>query len=251
MFSHLKKPLVFFDLETTGVDPYNDRIVQLAAIKYTSDGRKTNHEWIINPGVPIPKAASDVHGITDEMVNGKPSLGDIAKELAELFDGADLGGYNVKNFDIPLLAVEFERIGLVLDVESIHVVDAMRIFQMKEPRTLAAAYAKYCNKELVDAHNAIADVEASVEVCEGQLALYEDLPKDVADLHMYCFPKDPDSFDAEGKLRFVDGQLTINFGKNKGKTLQYLSIHDPRYLEWIINSNFSQKVKTAIREVIS
>ncbi|NCO04856.1 MAG: 3'-5' exonuclease [Candidatus Magasanikbacteria bacterium] len=246
----LTRPLVFFDLETTGVDPYNDRIVQLAAIKYFPDGQKTTHEWIVNPGMPIPKGASDIHGITDDMVQDKPLLGDLTKDLATLFDGVDLGGYNVKNFDIPLLAVEFERIGLPLDTEQIKIVDAMKIFQIKEPRTLTAAYKKFCGKELTDAHDAMADIVASVEVLEGQMAQYDDVPSTVTDLHDFCFPHDPDAFDAEGKLRFVDGALTINFGKNKGKSLQFLSTNDPGYLEWILKSNFSDKVKEALRDVL-
>ncbi len=246
----LTKAIVFFDLETTGTDIYTDRIVQLAAIRYETTGEKKSHEWIINPGIPIPKGASDVHGITDEMVRDKPRLGDITASLAALFDGADFGGYNVKQFDIPFLAMEFERIGLTLDTEQSRIIDAMRIFQIKEPRTLSAAYQKYCNKTLDDAHHAMVDVLASVEVFEGQLQAYTDLPHTVDELHEYCFPPDPDAFDAEGKLRYVQGELTINFGKNKGKTLTYLAVNDPSYLSWILNSQFSSKVKNVIMDVM-
>ncbi len=247
---NLKRPLVFFDLETTGIDVYRDRIVQIGAIQIMPDGTKTEHEWIINPGIPIPKGASDVHGITDEMVADKPKLGDIGAELAKLFTNVDLGGYNVKNFDIPMLAEEFNRIGLSLDTEDIKIVDAMTIFKIKEARTLAAAYQKFCGKELVDAHDAMVDIRASMEVLDGQLSHYDDLPYSPAELHEYCFPADPDAYDAEGKLRFVDGELTINFGKNKGKTLQYLAMNDAGYLEWILNGSFSDKVKEAIKKII-
>ena len=216
---NLTRPLVFFDLETTGVDVYRDRIVQIGAIKVMPDGTKTEHEWIINPSMSIPKGASDVHGITDDMVVNKPKLGDIATELAELFTDTDLGGYNVKNFDIPMLAEEFNRIGLNLDTETIKIVDVMTIFMRKEQRTLSAAYKKYCGKELVDAHDAMADIKASMEVLDGQFAHYNDLPYSPAELHEFCFPADPDAYDVEGKLRFVDGELAINFGKNKGQTL--------------------------------
>lgn len=246
----LSRPLVFFDLETTGVDVYNDRIVQLAAIKINTDGSKEEFNWLINPGMPIPKGSSDIHGITDDMVADKPRLGDLAAELSALFDDVDLGGYNIKNFDVPLLGVEFSRIGLSLDTETFKMVDPMQVFRIKEPRTLTAAYQKYCGKELVDAHDALVDIRASLEVMEGQLAHYEDLPKTPEELHEYCFPKDPDAYDAEGKLRFVDGDLTINFGKNRGKTLQSLSLNDPGYLEWILNGTFSEKVKTAVREAL-
>jgi len=246
----ITKPLVFFDLETTGVDPYNDRIVQLAAIKFMPNGTQTEYNQIFNPGIPIPKGASDVHGFTDEMVKDKPLLGDKVKELAELFDNSNLGGYNIKNFDIPLLGAEFTRIGLELDIENIKILDSMKIFQIKEPRTLTAAYKKYCDKILVDAHDALADIKASIEVFEGQLKHYEDIPTSVEQIHEYCFPKDPDTFDAEGKLIFIDGELTINFGKNKGKSLQHLSMNDPGYLEWIMRGTFSEKVKSAIKEAL-
>ena len=247
---NLTRPLVFFDLETTGVDVYRDRIVQIGAIKVMPDGSKNEYEWIINPSMPIPKGASDVHGITDDMVVDKPNLGDIAQELAELFTDVDLGGYNVKNFDIPMLAEEFNRIGLTLDTKNIKIVDAMTIFMRKEQRTLSAAYQKYCGKELVDAHDAMVDIKASMEVLDGQYTYYDDLPNSPDELHEFCFPTDPNAYDAEGKLRFVDGELTINFGKNKGQTLQNLASNDPGYLEWILNGSFSDKVKEAIKDVM-
>lgn len=247
----LTKPLVFFDLETTGVDIYNDRIVQIGAIKLFPDGKQETYEWLINPQIPIPAGAAAVHGITDEMVKDKPTLGDLAEELARVFDNADLGGYNVKQFDIPLLKEEFGRIGLALDIESVKIVDAMRIFQIKEPRTLAAAYQKYCGKEMTDAHDAMVDISASLEVLEGQLATYSDLPVSVDGLHDFCYPADPDAYDVEGKLRFVDGHLTINFGKNRGKSLEFLSQEDPGYLQWILGGSFSEKVKEAVRAALT
>lgn len=246
----LTKPLVFFDLETTGVDVFNDRIVQIGAIKLDPDGSKQTFEWLVNPQMPIPAGAAAIHGITDADVKDAPTLGDIAKELAEVFDGADLGGYNIKNFDVPMLREEFNRIGLSLDTESIKMVDAMKIFQIKEPRTLSAAYQKYCGKEMKNAHDAVADIEASLEVFYGQLDHYDDIPRTVDEVHEFCFPKDPDAYDAEGKLRFVEGMLTINFGKNRGKSLQSLSMEDPGYLEWILKGSFSDKVKDAVRKVL-
>lgn len=250
MIIPLAKPLVFFDLETTGVDVYNDRIIQIGAIRLEPDGKKEEKEWLVDPGIPIPKSSSAIHGITDDMVAGKPRLGDIADELAAFFADADIGGYNVKNFDLPLLAIEFDRIGLPLDTETIRVVDAMAIFRTLEPRNLAAAYKKFCGKELVDAHNAMADIRASLAVFEGQLEKHPELPKTVDAIHELCFPKDPDAYDAEGKLRFVDGDLCINFGKNKGKTLEHLAMNDPGYLEWILNGTFSKKVKEVVKKAL-
>ena len=247
----LSRPLVFFDLETTGVDPFSDRIVQIGAIRIDTDGSRTEHEWLVNPGMPIPAGAAAVHGITDDKVKDAPGLGDLAQELSDLFSNVDLGGYNAKMFDIPLLASEFARIGLELDTETINVVDAMQVFRIKEPRTLTAAYKKYCGKELVDAHDAMADIRASLEVLEGQMNTYDDLPSDPAAFHEFCFPKDPNAYDAEGKIVFVDELLTINFGKNKGKTLQSLALNDPRYLEWILKGSFSKKVKEAVSNALT
>lgn len=245
---NLSRPLVFFDLETTGVDVYHDRIIQIGAVKIMPDGKELEYEWLINPGMPIPKEATDVHGITNEMLKDKPRLGDLAAALSELFLGADVGGYNVKNFDVPMLMTELNRIGVTLNIEETHIVDAMAIFKKKEPRTLAEAYKKYCGKELMNAHNAMADIKASIEVLDGQLSYYSDLPYSPEALHEYCFPKDPDAYDAEGKLKFIDEQLTINFGKNKGKRLQDLAMNDPGYLEWILHGNFSEKVKSAVKK---
>ena len=246
----LARPIVFFDLETTGVDPFNDRIVQIGCIRIETDGSKTEKDWLINPGVPIPAATSQIHGITDDMVKDAPTLGDMAKELTEMFFGVDLGGYNAKNFDIPLLVQEFFRIGLTLDIENVKIVDPMKIFQIKEPRTLTAAYKKFCGKELDNAHNAIADIRATVDVLEAQIDHYEDLPNAIEDIHEFCFPADPDAYDAEGKLRYIDGHIAINFGKNKGRTLQELALTDPTYLEWIIKGSFSDTVKKAVRQVL-
>jgi len=246
----LNRPLVFFDLETTGIDVFNDRIVQIGAIKLTQDGQRTEHEWLVNPKMPIPKGAGAIHGITDDMVKDKPSFGDLAAELSALFTDVDMGGYNVKHFDLPLLAQEFSRVGLPLDIEEIKIVDAMMIFKKMEPRNLTAAYKKYCGKELVDAHDAIADIRASLEVFEGQMKHYDELPNSVDAVHEFCFPTNPDAYDAEGKLMYVDGEITITFGKNKGKSLQFLAQNDPGYLEWILKGTFSEKVKWAVEKAL-
>jgi len=247
----LTKPLVFFDVETTGIDPFHDRIIEIGAVKLFPDGTQKEYHRRINPGMPIPAGATAIHNITDEMLKDEPFFGDIVDELRELFFDADLGGYNVKIFDIPILTTEFKRVGLDLDYESMKIVDAMAIFKIKEPRTLTAAYKKYCGKEMENAHSAVADIRASIEVLEGQLSYYDDLPATPEALHDFCFPKDPDAYDAEGKLRFVDGKLTINFGKNKGKNLQELAMNDPYYLEWILNGSFPEKVKKAVKDAMS
>jgi DNA polymerase III subunit epsilon len=244
------KPIVFFDLETTGVEIGRDRIVQIGAIKLMPDGAKTEYNWLVNPGMPIPKVTTDIHGITDEMVKDKPMLGEMTKELTDLFFEVDLGGYNVRNFDIPFLMAELARVGIEFDTENARIVDGMAIFRTMEPRNLTAAYKKYTGKELVDAHDALVDIKATLEVVEGQISYYDDIGNTPDKLHELCFPPDPEAYDAEGKLRYVDGQLCITFGKNRGKTLQFLAKNDPGYLEWILNGGFSKKVKDAIGEVL-
>ncbi len=247
---NLKKPIVFFDLEATGLNVFEDRIVQFGAIKFYPDGTKTEHEWIINPKVPISKEASDIHHITDDMVADKPTFGDVAQEVVELINDSDLGGYNIKNFDIPMLQNEFARIGLPFDVEDKKIIDAMTIFKLKEGRTLSDAYKKYVGGEFDNAHDAMADIKASVEVLEGELKTYSDLPDSVDELHTFCFPDDPDRYDMDGKLKYVDGELCINFGKNRGRSLKDLAINEKSYLLWILNGSFSDKVKEAVREVL-
>src|SRR3989338_3885561 len=247
----IKKPIVFFDLETTGIDQHNDRIIQIGAIKFFPDGTEKEYNWFVNPNIPIPKESSAVHGITDEMVKDKPLLGDLASELSELFYCSDLGGFNIKYYDIPMLQKEFGRIGLELNLENVKIVDAMMIFKLKEPRTLAVAYEKYCGKTLANAHDAMSDIRASLEVLEGQMKHYQDIPDSPEKIHEYCFPFDPEAYDSEAKLRYVDNELAINFGKNRGKTLKQLAATDPSYLTWILNGNFSEKVKQAVREILS
>lgn len=247
----LTRPLVFFDLETTGIDLYQDRIVQIGAIQMLPNGEKKEWEWLINPTIPIPKEAFDIHGITNGMVQDKPTFGELADQLSALFFDADLGGYNVRNFDIPMLVNEFNRIGMAFDTESVAIIDSYAIWRAKEPRTLEAAYEKYCGKTLVNAHDATVDIRAALDVFEGQMQYYQDIPKTAEALHELTFPKDPDSYDAEGKLKFVDGVLTINFGKNKGKTLPELAANDPGYLEWILSGSFSEKIKSAVRDVLT
>ncbi|OGH60075.1 MAG: hypothetical protein A2725_00290 [Candidatus Magasanikbacteria bacterium RIFCSPHIGHO2_01_FULL_33_34] len=250
MMLKIIKPIVFFDLEATGLNVFEDRIIQIGAIKYFPDGSKTEHEWLINPKIPITDEAMEIHGITNEMVKDKPTFGDIAQDLTQLFLDSDLGGYNIRYFDIPMLQNEFSRIELPFDVEDRKIVDAMLIFKLKEPRTLAAAYKKYVGGEFENAHNAIADIKASIDVLEGQMKMYNDLPTSVDEIHTFCFPEDPDKYDMEGKLRYIDGELTINFGKNRGRSLKELAQKEKSYLLWILNGSFSEKVKEAIQKIL-
>ncbi|OGH79210.1 MAG: hypothetical protein A2469_04250 [Candidatus Magasanikbacteria bacterium RIFOXYC2_FULL_40_16] len=246
----LTKPIVFFDLEATGINIFEDRIVQIGAVKLFPDNTRTEHEWLVNPKIPIPKESSEIHGITDEMVVGQPTFGDIAQELIELINDSDLGGYNIRYFDIPMLQNEFARIGMPFDAEDKKIIDAMTIFKIKEPRTLSDAYQKYVGGEFKNAHNAMSDIKASIEVLEGQLKTYDDLPDSVDGLHTFCFPDDPDRYDMEGKLKYINGELSINFGKNRGRSLEELAKNERSYLLWILNGSFSEKIKEAVRQAL-
>jgi DNA polymerase-3 subunit epsilon len=176
---NLKNPIVFFDLETTGIDIASDRVVEISYLKVSPDGEETTKTRKINPERPIPAEATEVHGITNEDVKNCPTFKQIAKSLAADIEGCDLAGYNSNRFDIPLLAEEFIRAGVNIDLNKHKFVDVQTIFHKKEPRTLTAAYKFYCNKELTDAHTAEADTLATYEILKSQLDHYEDLDNDM------------------------------------------------------------------------
>jgi DNA polymerase III subunit epsilon len=246
----LTRPIVFFDLETTGVNTQTDRIVEFAAIRKEPDGTTTEVSWLINPCMPIPKESSAIHGITDDMVQKEKTLGERSAELSTLFNGADIGGYNVAQFDLPVLRAECERIGLSVDFSHARIVDPMIIFKIKEPRTLAAAHEMYCGTPMEHAHEALADIRATVAVLDGQFSRYADLPRDTDGLHAFCFPRHENAYDPESKIISDNGVLRINFGKNKGKALADLATTDPGYLQWVLKGDFSDMVKDAVRSVL-
>ena len=255
----LERPLVYIDLETTGVDPRSDRIVEISFLKAfppAADG--TTPEPVvktrrINPGMPIPPGATAVHHISDADVANEPRFEQVAKSLFDLFEGCDFAGFGVRRFDMPLLAAEFRRAGLVFEYQSRNVIDGKDIFHLKEPRTLTAAYALYCGGELKSAHSAEADMLASRDVILGQLDRYDDLPGDVASLAKVGAPEaDPDAVDSEGKLKWIDGEACLNFGKGRGKSLRELaSTEDGRgLLRWIVGKDFSAEVKSIVRAAL-
>lgn len=224
----LKRPIVFFDLETTGVDPQMDRIVEFAGARFNPDGTTAEMCILINPGGDIPKEASDIHGIHTVDVKDAPRFSAALPRIVEFIKGCDLAGYNARRFDVPLLQAELARCNHSLDFPSLHIVDAYDIFQRREPRSLVGALRFYCGKEHVDAHSALADVRATVEVFEAQLERYKDLPYDVTELHELFF--DEDSVDLGGKLRWVGENVCINFGKHKGTPLKQVPVG---YLQWM------------------
>ena len=246
---NLKNPLIFFDLETTGINIVNDRIVEISYLKIYPDGKEESKTRKINPEMPIPADATAIHGITDEDVKDCPTFKSIAKSLATQIEGCDLAGYNSNRFDIPLLAEEFLRAGVDLDLMKRKFIDVQTIFHKKEQRTLSAAYKFYCDMNLDDAHSAAADTKATYEVLKSQLDRYSDLQNDVNFLSEYsCFGN---NVDFAGRVIYNDKkEEIINFGKYKGRLVAEVFKEDPGYYGWIIQGDFplhTKKVFTNIK----
>jgi len=246
----LERPLVVFDTETTGINARFDRIVEIACVKLHPDGRR--EVWVrrLNPGIPIPAASTAIHGIGDADVAGAPRFADVALELAEFLANADLAGYNITGFDLPVLRIEFLRAGILFEIGQRRLLDAQRIFFAREPRHLAAAARFYCGLDHQGAHGALADAEMTMQVLIGQFQKYEDLPRAIAQLHeLFCAGLDQD-MDPEGRFRLVNGQPTVNFGRNRGRTLKDMSRQEPGFLRWILKGDFSAPVKEIARRFL-
>jgi DNA polymerase III subunit epsilon len=246
---NLKNPLVFFDLETTGINVANDRIVELAYLKVFPNGNEESKVVRINPGIPIPKEASDIHGITDEDVKNEPLFKELAQSLANTFEGCDFAGYNSNKFDIPVLAEEFIRADVDLDLKKRKFIDVQVIFHKMEQRTLGAAYKFYCKKELIDAHSALADTKATYEILMAQLDFYDALHNDIDALSK--FSAHTKNADLVGRIIYDnDGNEMFNFGKYKGRKVEEVLEKDPGYYAWMMNGDFplyTKKVLTNIK----
>lgn len=243
----LDRPLAFFDIESTGLNPLNDRIIDLAIVKLLPGGGREKVVFRVNPGVPIPSDATRIHGITDADVASAPLFKDVVREVLAAFEGCDLAGFNVIRYDLPLLSAECARAGTPFEANDRRLIDAQRIFHQRERRDLTAALKFYCHEDLEGAHGALADVEATVKVLEGQYAAYADLPAEPDALHAYCNPVDRSRVDSEGKLRWSDGEVVIAFGKNSGVKVRDLVRDDPGYLKWILSKDFPEDTKDVIR----
>lgn len=243
----LTRPLVFFDLEATGKDPAKDRIVEFGAMRILPGG-EARDVWTsrFNPEMPIAPGATEKHGITDEDVANSPKFAELAKLIHHAMTGCDLAGYNLLNYDIPLLWEEFHRAGYNWDLAGVRVVDAEKIFKKKEERTLGAAVLFFCGRQHDDAHTAGGDVLATRDVIEGQLKLYPDLAAMSLDqLAAYATLDDLPRVDLAGKLvRDKDGDAVYNFGKLKGQKLK----DDPSFAEWMLRKDFTQNTLMHVRE---
>lgn len=244
------RPIAFFDIESTGTNIRSDRIIDLAIVKVHPDGTRETHSFRVNPGIPIPVESSKVHGIYDADVKDCPTFKAIAKQVAGILEGCDLGGYNILRFDIPLLCEEFVRAEVPFSLEGRRIIDAQRIFHKREPRDLSAALMFYTGKRHEGAHGALDDVLATIEVLEGQFARYADLPKSIEELSEYCNPKKPEWVDSAGKLKWVDGEVVINFGSKAGAKLRDLAKLDPSYLRWMMEKNFPRDTTEIIANAL-
>lgn len=245
---NLKNPIAFFDLETTGLNISKDRIVEIAILKVNVNGSEEKKCLRINPGMSIPKESSDIHGITDEDIKDAPVFKEVAKDIAKFIEGCDLGGYNSNRFDIPLLAEEFLRADVDIDMRKRKFVDVQTIFHKMEQRTLSAAYRFYCEKELVGAHGADADTMATYEILKSQLDRYSDLENDIASLSE--FTTQVKNVDFAGFIALdKNGVEIFNFGKNKGKAVEKVLTEQPGYYAWIMNADFPLYTKKVLTEL--
>jgi DNA polymerase-3 subunit epsilon len=260
----LERDIVFFDIEATGLSVIKDRIVQIALIKYKKDGSDPIElSMMINPAMPISEEAMAVHGITPEMVRNKPTFQQVAAQIFEFIGNADLSGYNSDRYDIPMLLEEFARSGYDLDMNIRKTLDVQKIFYKMEPRTLSAAYKLYCKKQIENAHDALADVRATVEVLQGMIKRYEGVDYTDGDGFTHSAPisndlnkiseftGDAQIIDVTRKLKYdAKGDIVFNFGKYQNQKVLDVLLKDKQYYNWILNKDFSVQVKQTIKRIV-
>ncbi len=246
---NLKNPLVFFDLETAGINITKDRIVEISLLKVYPNGKEEIRSYRINPEMHIPEESTAIHGITDEDVKDCPTFKQLAKTLAEQLEGCDMAGFNSSRFDVPMLAEEFLRAGVDFDMSKRKFVDVQIIFHKKEQRTLEAAYRFYCDKELENAHSAEADAVATYEVLKSQLEKYPDLENDINVLSKE-FSSFNNNVDFAGRIVFNEkGVEVFNFGKHRGKSVAEVFKNEPSYYAWMMEGDFPLNTKQVITKI--
>lgn len=244
----LTKPLIVFDLETTGISISNDRIVEIACIKVHPDGREDTLHKRINPGMTIPPEVTAIHGISDADVANEPKFEEIARDLATYMQGCDFAGFNSNKFDFPMLVEEFLRAGVDFDVENRKFIDAQRIFHMMEPRNLSAAYRFYCEKNLENAHSAVADTRATWEIIQSQITRYPQLKNTIDELGKISGQNN--LVDLAGRMIYnSDGKEVFNFGKHKNKLVEEVFKKEPGYYQWMMENDFSLDTKRRLTKI--
>ncbi len=244
----LTKPICFFDLETTGTNVAKDRIVEISVLKIFPNGNKESKTWLVNPEMEIPQNVVAIHGISNEKVANEPTFKELSKEIYNLIKDSDLGGFNSDRFDIPLLAEEMLRAEIDFDMKNRVSVDVQTIFHKMEKRTLGAAYAFYCNKDLTDAHSAEADTLATYEVLLSQLDRYPELENNIKKLSEFSTRRQ--SLDFAGFIILdEDEDAAFSFGKHKGKKVHEVLDKEPGYFGWILNADFPLYTKKVLTQI--
>ena len=247
----LKRPIIFFDLETTGLQIAKDRIVEISILKIFPNGNKESKTWLVNPTIPIPPETTAIHGISNDKIANEPTFKEIANDIIELIHNCDLAGYNSNKFDIPLLIEEFLRAEIDFDMKGIKSIDVQNIFHQLEKRTLIAAYKFYCGKNLEDAHSAEADTTATYEVLLAQLEKYDQLNNDVEFLSEFSEIRGK-CVDAAGFIRYNnEGKEVLSFGKYKNITLEQIWKDNPGYFSWINQSDFPLYTKNIMKDFVN
>jgi DNA polymerase III subunit epsilon len=245
---NLTKPIAFFDLETTGVLIGVDRIVEIAIIKIDKNNQRTDFHKYINPEIPISKEVAEIHGITNERVANEPTFKQIAPQINKFLENCDLAGFNSNKFDVPILAEEFLRVGIDFSMKNRRLVDVQNIFHILEPRTLKGAYKFYCQKDLVNAHSALADTDATLEVFLAQLEKYEELKNDVGFLQDFSMRNK--NVDLAGRIIYnADGVEVFNFGKHKDKPVLEVLEKEPSYYDWMMKGDFPEYTKKTLTKI--
>ena len=248
---HLENTLVVLDLETTGTWIEKDKIIEIALIKTSPNGKTETYLKRVNPGMPLPKFISQLTGLTDADLKNAPAFKDIAREVFEFIGQADLAGFNVERFDLPVLEREMFYAGIKFEWQKLKIYDAQKVFHLNEKRDLAAAYQYYCKKELTNAHTALADAQATFEILAAQVDRYGAGEKFIKTLAQYEYTFSEDFYDAERKFRWWNGHLYMMFGKYAKKySLQEVVQKDPGYLEWIMSADFSPEVKALVQSAL-
>ncbi len=257
----LEHPLVVFDLETTGLFPRRDRIVEIAAVKINPDSSEETLEHLVNPTIPIPPETTAVHGISDDDVKSCPTFADLADEIYAFFEGCDVGGFNSDRYDIPCLEEEFFRVGKNFAAAIGKRIDVQRLYHRMEPRDLSTALSFYCGRSHDGAHGALADARATCDVLAAILEKARRAPagdryaeiagKNMDALDAYLVPQDPSNADRNGMLKWRDGVLYVNFGKKKGVPLKEIMLNEPNFLKWILKGNFDTDVKAIAQDALN